>query len=82
MARSKPFRSPQIDMEICQKLDRIIEKQRYRGSFASFCETVLDKFADGLLIEVEEKAADTEVHEVHPLSGRRITRAHDQRKTA
>jgi len=51
MARVKPFRRLQIDAEICSKISQIIEERRYRGSFTSFVESVLELYADGLLME-------------------------------
>lgn len=57
MARSRPFRRFEIDAEICAKIATIMEVKRYRGSFTSFVESVLDRYADGLLVEAAESAA-------------------------
>jgi hypothetical protein len=51
MARKRPFFRPQIDAGIEEKLRRLKEEQHYHGSMASFVESILDKYADGLLLE-------------------------------
>ncbi len=56
MARKQPFFRPQIDQGIQEKLKKIKVEQRYHGSLASFVESVLDKYADGLLVDVKEGA--------------------------
>lgn len=61
MARSKPFRAVQIEMSICERLALRMQDARYRGSFASYVESVLEQVVDGLL--VERKAVESEIRE-------------------
>ena len=51
MARIRPFRRLEIDSEICKKVSKIMAEKRYRGSFTSFVESVLDQYTDGLLVD-------------------------------
>lgn len=57
MARVDPYRRIEIDATICAKIAKIIEERRYRGSFTSFVESILDLYGDGLLMDVREKPA-------------------------
>jgi hypothetical protein len=61
MARTKPYRAVQIDKGICDKLEQMMAQARYRGSFASFVESLLERIADGLL--VERKDVESEIRE-------------------
>lgn len=74
MVRVRPFRRIQVDEEICKKLDLIKQELRYRGSFTSFLEGILDQYADGLFRGAETK-------DIHTTRVRRVT-ASEQRKTA
>jgi len=67
MTKIRPFRRLEIDAQICAKISQIIEENRYRGSFTSFVESILDLFADGLLKDVREKPIVTATR-VRPLA--------------
>src|SRR5688572_33508866 len=54
--RIRPFFRPQIDAEIQAKLEKLKKEQRYHGSMATYVENILDKYADGLLVEVRDAA--------------------------
>lgn len=75
MARSKPFRTVQIDEQICLKIERKFEEKRRKGSFTSFIEEILDLYGDGLLTD----SRDTPV--VRATRVRNVGE-HGQRKTA
>jgi hypothetical protein len=59
-SRKEPFFRPLIDAEIQAKLQAIKDRQRYRGSMATFVEGILERYCDGLLVEVKEGAVRAE----------------------
>ena len=74
MARVKPFRRLEIDAQICAKITKIMEQERYRGSFTSKVETVLDLYGDGLLKDIREtvvEPARVEAEHLHAVRGGR-----------
>lgn len=60
MARKRPFFRPQIDGVIEEKIRKLMTDQRYHGSMASFVESVLDKYADGLLVDASSRPSRAE----------------------
>jgi hypothetical protein len=79
MARVDPFRRIEIDLEICKKVERIMDTKRYRGSFTSYVESILEQYADGLLVSAEAGAEDGKV--VQAVRVRRVSGA-QARKSA
>lgn len=47
--RSRPYRRIEIDEEICAKIEQLKARKRYRGSFTSLVESILDDYVDGVL---------------------------------
>lgn len=78
MARATPGSRIEIDPEICAKIQKIMNSERYHGSFTSYVESVLDRFADGMLVEPPK---DDGVKEVKAVRVRRIS-AEQARKIA
>lgn len=83
MARARPFRRLEIDAQICEKITRIMEDERYRGSFTSRVETILDLYGDGLLVDVREKPARSKSGKIATGAGaERLDKPDEQRKAS
>jgi transcription initiation factor TFIIIB Brf1 subunit/transcription initiation factor TFIIB len=53
MARKELFRTFKIAKPICERLERKMAREARSGSLNAFMETVLDRFAQDLTIDVE-----------------------------
>lgn len=84
MARVKPFRRLEIDAGICTKISRIIEEERYRGSFTSRVESILDDFAEGYLKDVRDIQPETTKSEKIAIAAaaERLRKHNEQRKAS
>lgn len=58
MARTRPYFRPQIDDSIREKLEEKRHQDRFHGSMAAYVEGILEKFAEGILVEAPAAASD------------------------
>lgn len=75
MVRAEPFKKWRVKTEITDRLTKRKQDERYHGSMTSYVEGILDRYADGLLVE------EREIKDVHAVRVRRQGNNEQQRKT-
>lgn len=55
MTRAAPFKKWRVKTEITDRLEKRKTEDHFHGSMTAFIEGILDKFSEGLLVEMRSK---------------------------